>query len=176
MNKWRMKTVWLMRRLSAVPRWTVVPTIMGQNVAEHSMQVVVLADMLMNHHPFRATPGRRLDVIQMAIYHDKDEAITGDRPGPTKDATRLAASEMDQKQIIVKVADMLDAVLFCSNEMEMGNKPIEPVMQDAMRRGAEYWNYFGWDIMTGPKPDFESLCDRLRGATSMYRHTTIPEN
>ena len=72
-------------RMKYISRWSLMRSVMRENVAEHSYHVAVLAhalavisrDVLGN----KIDPGR---VAAAALYHDLPEIITGDLPTPIK--------------------------------------------------------------------------------------------
>lgn len=107
---------WL-RRLSVVPRWSVVPTLRKQNVATHSYYVTCIALMLLGHHNKGEDKEFCLSVLKLALTHDINEAAEGDAPSPSKKATMTR----DQVYVVMKVADILEAYMFVQEEMGMGN-------------------------------------------------------
>jgi 5'-deoxynucleotidase YfbR-like HD superfamily hydrolase len=173
MNSVLMKRIWMTRRLSFVPRWVVMPTIRKQNVAEHSFHVVCIADALIYSHVRRNNMSFRLQVLQSALYHDDDEAVTGDHPSPTKDAQRRDPSTLRDFEIVVKVADKIEAALFCSEEQAMGNDTVGTVYEDTIRRGDKYWPHFEWDSIVGSKPSFRELVSMVADKTSIYKHPVL---
>lgn len=119
------------RRLAIVNRWSILPTIRQQNVAEHTFQVLVLARNLSEYHSGYCT-AMLSRVTRLAINHDLDEAVKGDEPGgpwyKPKDYMQLV-KQKGQDWAVVKMADLLDAYLFLMEEWQLGNKQIEPVME-----------------------------------------------
>jgi len=109
-------------RASHVSRWNIVNVSRHQSVAEHSFNVCMIARRLCKELDVEDT-----NIIKAALEHDLDEVIFGDIPTPAKD--KLAASGIDINAIvgnkmrdltpldetILKVADLLDAVLFLSD-------------------------------------------------------------
>lgn len=160
------------RRLSFVPRWVVATNIRQQSVAEHSYHVACLSNWLMMRHERADDPYFRDLVLVNALTHDALEAIEGDSPSPSKDGTRPKASSLTDVQIVVKVADKLEAAIFCHEEMEMGNKTMAPVYKDVIERGKPYWELFPW-AASGAKPDFASLASRLCDVLSPQFHPVI---
>lgn len=123
-------------RLSAVPRWVIVNTIQKQSVAEHSFNVAIIAPRIaINHFGVSQRDFETLyRITRYALLHDQYEAFTGDIPSPAKAALGIKEnpSEFDTRvneyepaseliERVVKVADYIDAILFLSREMEMGN-------------------------------------------------------
>jgi hypothetical protein len=147
----------MMNRLRSVPRWCVVPTLRKQNVAEHTFHVMVICDWLLEHHRYRSDHFH-LDVLRLALGHDRDESITGDiaagsKPIPTDEDV----SKKTDAQIVLKVADYLEAILFLEDERRLGNAVYpEPIIEDAITRMRPYWRAFPFKGYI-PKPDARAL-------------------
>ena len=108
-----------LRRLQWVPRWVVVPTIKKQSVAEHSFSVVTISLWLAKFHARGEDPEFLIKVVRHAMEHDSEEAVTGDIPSPVKQDNY--GSQHDYV-CLVRVADKLEAILFCWEEATMGNE------------------------------------------------------
>jgi 5'-deoxynucleotidase YfbR-like HD superfamily hydrolase len=135
-----------------VKRWGIVRTIKDQSVAEHSHMVSLYTNDIASH--FGYEPELHLLCLQYALWHDvKDEIISGDFPGPAKRALvkdrdlwdkRLndaahkifgenrhreghtgVALEANIVKLTVKVADWLDAAMFCMDERQFGNLNVQ---------------------------------------------------
>lgn len=126
-----------LRTLSFVPRWVITRNIKTQSVAEHSFFVAVYAGQLAEYLGFE---GDMADLYHAALWHDAEESFTGDVPGPAKRSTfgsgaavwiragmsirfpsqdRPVTSEI---KTILKVANLLDEVLYKATEIQMGNR------------------------------------------------------
>lgn len=173
MNDLMLNVLWHTRRLSFVPRWVVLPVVRRQNVAEHSYHVTCIADMLLDYHIHRQSQSFRLEVLRGCLYHDKDEAVSGDAPGPSKDKVRRDPSTLTDAENVIKVADMVEAALFCREEMAMGNATMQPVYIDALKRGEKYWERFRWEPVKGPMPVYFDLLDRMAEKTSLNFHPIL---
>ena len=100
-----------------MPRWTIVPLLRAQSVAEHSWAVAILAMELAKR--CGVTPD---DVARMAVEHDQSEVVTGDIPTPLKKAIVAAGaghvvhhSPIDNDNMIetiVKLADTMEALIY----------------------------------------------------------------
>jgi 5'-deoxynucleotidase YfbR-like HD superfamily hydrolase len=108
--------------LSHVPRWSVVPLLRPQSVAEHSFRVAVIAMELMDAAGIPLTV-RLGEVLGWALIHDGPEAETGDIPYNIKkympnSILYQAESEMcpwygkttGESAAIVKIADKIEEV------------------------------------------------------------------
>lgn len=116
--------------LCGVPRWSIVPHIKPQNVAEHSFRVAVIAYALISKIP--VFKNYTNEAIKWAILHDAPERFTADIPTPAKkiiSPDRLAIMEYDACPwylpmltnlrcssapvvAVVALADLLEAITF----------------------------------------------------------------
>lgn len=137
------------RRLTFVPRWVVVPTIRKQTVDQHSYQVAQIARWLMQFH--RNQSDRfYLEVVTDSLDHDNDEAVTGDRPTPSK--VRKPPMPSNQVLVVVKCADILEAICFLEEEKAMGNGVYTySVLMERRAAFHEWWQHFDW--FDGPLRD-----------------------
>ena len=128
------------RTLSHVPRWTIIRTLRQQSVADHSYYVVMYAGMI--GQMMKIDSIRFGYLLWYAALHDLDELVTGDIPSPVKhpngsvampDLSPVSAHEIvgidppliDEELIrIVKIADILDAVMFIGEEIRFGNQEV----------------------------------------------------
>lgn len=145
-----------LRRLSIVPRWTVVPTIQNQNVAEHTFHVAWLALWLTELHNRHASEAQLVSpatVMLQALVHDEAEALSGDIAAPYKKgdigeaikeyerARNLGfASNGLAARLIVKIADLFEALLFCDEEQDLGNHSLALVRVDIYVNLELAWN------------------------------------
>lgn len=89
--------------LTYVPRWTIVPMMRHQSVAEHSFRVALIAQDL----GWRINrPSLSLSAAICALSHDAEESVTGDIPSTAKPPTPFPE---DAVGILVKLADLLEA-------------------------------------------------------------------
>ena len=95
-------------RLNEVPRWSVIPVIKPQSVAEHTFGVMVMMEWLCNTEPVFNFATNQPDALRIALWHDSMEAVTGDMPSPTKKIDY--DPKMSQESKIVKIADALKAI------------------------------------------------------------------
>jgi 5'-deoxynucleotidase YfbR-like HD superfamily hydrolase len=166
--------------LDRVHRWSVVNTTRQQTVAEHSHRVAVIAKYLAGKMEMAGRTVPLVDVLWYAISHDESEALSGDIPTPMKRMVPGIADEEDRMappprvdliaSLVVKTADILEAALFLSEELHMGNRTILKVRDDVLHRAQmalvrlfpqdpdaefkEFWNTFG----DGSYTPIEELC------------------
>lgn len=134
-----------LRDLAYVPRWGIVRTLRQQSTAEHSYYVTLYANDIA---AFLGLPtDTQLRIVKYALWHDMDELLTGDIPGPHKrriidkpKAKHFLSTAMDKifgirghrdgsphdavVLTVVKIADMMDAINFLHEEMSMGNSNV----------------------------------------------------
>jgi len=175
-----------LRRLSNVPRWTVVPTIRSQNVAEHSFHVCTLALWLADRSA-AVSDGRitREQLVYAALYHDEFESITGDIAAPAKKwidnaqfdkmKTTLNIKEYENEEIksIIKVADLMEAYLFLQEELAMGNSSLRSIMEDVVNNLYAAWLKFEYN--ESPKPEIVDVVTELLTCVGAYKHPCVDQ-
>jgi 5'-deoxynucleotidase YfbR-like HD superfamily hydrolase len=136
-----------LRRAGRVKRFHTLDTIIPDNVAIHSLNVVLTLIVM-----GEATADR----ILLAIEHDLPERRTGDIPSPLKRLIRADTTAVDLEEVswlgdylptadhhtiptqrdieVLKIADNLDGLLKCTEEVRLGN-------QDLMKVGLTYCEY-----------------------------------
>ena len=102
--------------LRFVPRFQTTPCLKPQSVAEHSFRVAVAAGELARGLP-EPFAGLAEDVYRKALLHDMEEAYTGDLPKYTK----TPKVPWGMVELIVKIADAMDACMYVYEEKHMGN-------------------------------------------------------
>lgn len=148
-----------LRDVAYVPRWAIARRIRHQYLAEHSYFTALYADQIARLIKWN---GSYEELFRYALYHDLDETITGDIPGPAKRAAwckergeeaisdvlgdkygsdvcqtrREATSEVRR---IVSVADSIEEVCYLSEELILGNVWVSPVVQEAQARLKKRW-------------------------------------
>jgi 5'-deoxynucleotidase YfbR-like HD superfamily hydrolase len=120
--------------LSIVPRWSVVPVLRQQSVAEHAYRVAVIALEIADKMNKKGVPVDPNWVIRWAIFHDGEECYTADIPTPFKKSLNakipmsiwqwireeLARVYGRLEHDIVKAADGMEAIDFLTR---WGNGP-----------------------------------------------------
>lgn len=122
-------------RLSIIQRWSLARTINKQTVMDHTARVARMALKILDRYGSSKTT--REEVLLWALHHDDLEGFCGDFPSTVKDCVdeiilferyRYFMSEYaypnnynEATKKIVKIADVLDCMLFCGMEESMGN-------------------------------------------------------
>lgn len=139
----------LSRQLSRVKRFQIYNLFNEYNVAEHSYRVAMLCHIIANDTITRNK------AIQKALFHDLEEGILGDFPGPLKkrnpkfnEQYDILAEEImketleveryfdlwkqskaDRSGMVVHLADNLEAFQTVVEEVEAGNKSMIKVLK-----------------------------------------------
>lgn len=145
-----------LRNVELVQRWGIIRCFHPGNVGGHSHRVVIYADQIAEILEVK-DGDTRARIMRHAAWHDVAEILTNDIPSPVKkeitdpkkleDFERremvnrfcsLEWSDTDPRVVgIVKVADLLDAVLHIVVEKRLGNTLIEylydPQSQNLLR-------------------------------------------
>lgn len=128
-----------LRGMNSAVRWNQHPHIKSENIAAHSFHVAIFALVLGKMAGF--TDEATHYSVTCAVMHDVEESITTDLPAPIKrrvadgwaqlvtiavaelflDAEPLKKYAMDGDTPIIKLADSFAALMYCDNEMNMGN-------------------------------------------------------
>jgi hypothetical protein len=118
------------RELAHVPRWCIVRTNRQQSVAEHAFFVTRYALNLCTVMGLEPTT----NFISYCLRHDDEELHSGDIPAPYKKTMRLESikpsSLHEMEWMILKAADLLEAILFLVDEQLLGNKTVHVVMME----------------------------------------------
>lgn len=143
------------RMLAWVPRWSVLPRVHTQSVAEHSFFVALYTDQLCTILEW--DEARKYRALAYAVRHDMEEVITGDIMGPIKrmlvdNDAALALRESiysglgeyyvggmsptQEVRDVVKAANCIDEFFWLSQEVSMGNRSVM-VMQVAVLKRAD---------------------------------------
>lgn len=142
--------------LAFIHRYSVIPRVKNESIAEHSFFVASLVVKLQEDYSFDL--GR---AVTMATIHDWTESWTDDITVATKRKFPLInnAVEVVESQVarsvfsrdifsiwleykegvsieskIVKYADTLQVIQYAENEAKLGNKYMESVVEDAKQR------------------------------------------
>lgn len=168
-----------LRTMSVVPRWSIVRTVKEDSVANHSFYVSLYATDIARLIDWKGSVSA---LLYLALTHDLGELITGDLVSPvkkeildderTEDFIHLKMSErlpyiwqqiaayrdalhpelLSEVDVIIKVADRLDAVLYLIGETRIGNSFTTPLIETALARLKLAW----YDL-----PDVDRDLDQL---------------
>lgn len=149
-----------LRDMSYVPRWAILRRTRNQSLAEHSYFVALYADQIAR---MIGWSGDLAELMRYSLYHDLDETVTGDIPGPAKRAAwdkekaeeamssvmtgKYGSDVVDTRRLvspeaksIVSVADAVEEVCFLCEQMMMGNQTwVRPVLREALARAETRW-------------------------------------
>jgi 5'-deoxynucleotidase YfbR-like HD superfamily hydrolase len=139
--------------LSFVPRWSIAPKLTQQSVAEHCFYVALYASQLCD---YLGIPDDATNLIVCwALRHDAPEVWTGDPPGPAKqhfiDPVLLSAyvdrfastvddfdeyrgTVTEQTARIIKIADLIDEVMYLRYELALGNTLVRDIYNLSLDR------------------------------------------
>lgn len=159
------------RRAGRVVRYHTTPTLVREDVAQHTFNVM---NILMFLHDGAFPP----ILMEYALLHDQGEWKTGDIPSPVKRAAPSIKKIVDEveaealpfqlpkltdgERAVFKLADNLDGLLKCTEELRMGNMVMEEI-------GDEYVRYIEalgaavppsmWDKAIQFINEYERLCN-----------------
>lgn len=146
-----------LRTLSHVPRWGILRVIKRQNVAEHTFYVAMYTYQIMEFLGY-GTEKERYEAMVYVLHHDVSEYLLSDIPHHVK--TLINRSDLSkcersiEKDIfhynrpelnndlksIIKVADLLDSLLYLHSERNMGNNDVDEVVVDIRQQMRPFLN------------------------------------
>lgn len=148
-----------LRDMAYVPRWAIARRIRQQYLAEHCYFTAIYADQIARLIEWK---GDFAELMRYALYHDLDETITGDIPGPAKriawskekgeeaildamtakyglDVSHARFSASPDVKAIISAADSIEEMCYLSEELLLGNVWICPVVEEAKERMRKRW-------------------------------------
>jgi 5'-deoxynucleotidase YfbR-like HD superfamily hydrolase len=162
-----------LRQAAYVKRFHTLP--MGQQtIAHHSYGVAMIIQNFW--------PDCRKELLLAALYHDVPELVTGDTPAPFKwSKPELAATLHDfeerflheyewhhelteSEKRMLGIADTFDMILYCQEQIEMGNSTFMMVYQRGMAHLIH--TYQGTE-------EIKPLIDLIEGLAELFR--TVPK-
>lgn len=162
------------KRLGIIPRWTIVHTIQKQSVAEHCFNVERIATRIAREW-FEIDDYEGLYIIsQWALHHDDLEAVTGDIQSPVKPLFDEAAAEALYPEVpihhpsplvkdIVKLADIMEWVVFALYEQQLGNKFIDNFVDHHCKHVVQFaWERFTTRNTVHVASTVKNWVDRMR--------------
>lgn len=133
----------LLREAGAVKRYHTVRTHRTQDLAAHTFGVMCLLNQVM--------PDCRKEVLVAVLHHDLPELVTGDIPAPVKRASPtldIALEDLERgtaplyyntdhltplESAAIKWCDTFELVLFCMEELMMGNNMVIAALRNGIR-------------------------------------------
>lgn len=189
-----------LRDLAHVPRWTVLRRARQQSVVEHSWFVAVYALELQDITGWK---GSTSDLVQHALLHELEEVWTGDVPGPGKRLLinghsgevinalrerihgifpqhfRAYMGVNEDIRHIVKCADIMEAVFYLLDELQMGNRSVGSTADENSPLGANMlrlrraWDAMPWRVIAGHELDDSTLNDAISKMSKLEWHRTM---
>lgn len=157
---------WLVtaRLAGQVKRTHIVPTIQSYTVGDHTYNAMLIASELC-----KINEGVREEIVlKYLLTHDVEEVYTGDLPAYVKkhEGLKYAVDRIEeewrtsnvpehhsnynltpQEKKISKLSDCSELVMFCIDELDMGNR--HPALIKMCYRAKDYMNEYAVDINTG---------------------------
>ncbi|MBU0995170.1 MAG: HD domain-containing protein [Proteobacteria bacterium] len=162
-------------RSGHVTRWHSVRTYRDQTLAEHHYMVAMIANKLAKDILGESiSDNERLKLLEYALWHDMPEIIMGDISSPCKNRIKQICggkqNPIDQLENevapwlvelkknlnpelvwIVKLGDLIDAILFISQEgigkhAEIVKQGLEKSFEDKIQEACRFSNQFDWSI------------------------------
>lgn len=118
MNSDDIKQFRRIRWLQYVDRWGVMNPANRQSVAEHSFNMIAILRMFQRANWVSTEQMHR--IMEKILDHDADEATDGDPPMTTKPMPDF--SKMDADRIWLKLADYIEPLFFCCDEIFRGHR------------------------------------------------------
>lgn len=135
------------RALANVRRFNFEHCIRYQSVAEHSLFVAMIAREIAKLVPCMCNPFDERDVLEYSIFHDAEEAVTGDFPFLVKRYIRDQVEMLEEKarvelgldpvgqrpsvNHVVKLADIVELKLYLEEERKMGNTTLFNIEEES---------------------------------------------
>lgn len=146
-------------RLSCILRFNNTPRITPENVAEHSYYVAFLGMLIGDYLENKGVEIDKLRLIQMALFHDVEETVSGDILAPIKQGafrkildkenirniamltgglengkkySRLWQEVVDEKTLeakIIKLVDKMSCIIYCIREIHLGNRYFRAILE-----------------------------------------------
>ncbi len=149
------------RDAEIIERWGVVRAHRRGSMGAHSHRVAIYADQIATLLDWK---GDRTALLRHALWHDMEEVFTGDIPGPTKRRMGPASGDfllhglelrfpgrewvvpppVDETILdIVKLADIMDELLWATVERSMGNSLVSALIEHTGNRLDSHMAHLG---------------------------------
>jgi len=147
------------RKLNHIKRCALFPLINPSSVAEHSFHVAVMAKVYSME--LSSIPSVEVDAskaVNLALFHDVEEAVTSDIPWTVKNHLRITtdfdksineyvSNHLDSyprelldlitekcdgsvEWLVVKTCDMAELLLYCKEEYDTGNRHLSEMFKN----------------------------------------------
>lgn len=99
-------------KLSHVPRWSIIDMLKPQSVADHTYRTQIIALKLIDDLELKMN---KKDVVYTILFHDIEEAVTGDMPSNHKsDNGNNLSFSINIAHSLMRLADVLEAAIWLS--------------------------------------------------------------
>ena len=160
---------------SAVKRFHTIPTVTENTVGQHSHGVAMFCMLLEGGEP-------SAKLLMKALTHDLAEQYTGDVPSPAKRALgiRKEFGEVEEQllatvdfsidvtpreEMVLKLADCADGMLFCAKERMYGNK--SKMIKSAYKNYCSYVNAIMQELEPG---EFKTRVEQVfKGVSRIWK-------
>lgn len=163
-----MNKVEIGRRAGRVIRYHTTPTLVREDVAQHTFNVMNLIMVLTDGAP---SP----NLMRYALLHDQGEYETGDIPSTVKRSLPAVKEALDNLEAtalpfplhgltefeykIFKTADNLDGLIKCMEEIRMGNTILISIGREYCKYLRQLWegnSGYAWGLAQEYIKEFES--------------------
>lgn len=161
------------RESAHVKRYHTIQTIGQQSVAEHSFHVAMVCIEIQRRNGVQCSA----ELLKAALFHDLPEHKTGDVPATAKWGSPPLKALMDEleediieeyglqveltheEKIILKYADSLELVLYCLDQMRLGNKNAKIVASRGLVfAGTLPYNMGAKALLSAIQGEYENEC------------------
>lgn len=163
----------LYRDAGEVKRYHTQRTHRTQSLAEHTFNMLMLVKQVQQSRPGHVFRAQR--VYEAIMHHDLPELYTGDVPATVKRASPGLKALLDKaeeqfvplyqdfqlspcEEVLIKWADRIESVLWCMEEISMGNK----AMAQLVRR------LLGWLLLAPIPPGAEDITTEVVSHASSF--------
>jgi 5'-deoxynucleotidase len=123
-------------RMKLIYRWPLMRNVTSENVAEHSVQVAMVAHGLaIIGNTFYGKSYNPDTAASVALFHDTTEVLTGDLPTPVKYFNEEIIREYKKIELAAegKLLDMLPAALRSAYEPLLSTPDIDPIYKSLVK-------------------------------------------
>jgi len=140
-------------KLSHVPRWSIVDMTKTQSVADHSFRVALIANYIADE--LTILKDRKSVLFITALFHDINEAKTGDIPSTCKVNDELVNSI---EESVVKLADILEAIIFLER-YAVNSKKVAVYLHNKLAKAKE--SLISYGVSEHYRRNVETITDKI---------------